>query len=167
MLLREPLFPGNDYIHQLKLIIKFLGTPKQEDIEFVKNAKALRFLTKLAISKPKKWKDVFAGDDGINLEAIDLLSQMLLFNPAKRISIERALQHPYLATFYDPADITEAPAFDFGFDLPDDELSKEALIELLCEDIEAFHPGKIPRKMPTIGNNTSRFFGMGMTASAS
>jgi len=59
MLQREPLFPGNDYIHQLKLIIKFMGTPKQEDIEFVKNPKALRFLTKLPIYKPNKLEEVF------------------------------------------------------------------------------------------------------------
>jgi len=30
MLGRKPLFPGNDYIHQLKLITKLLGTPSAE-----------------------------------------------------------------------------------------------------------------------------------------
>lgn len=167
MLLREPLFPGNDYIHQLKLIIKFLGTPKQEDIAFVKNVKALRFLAKLSISKPKKWRDVFSGND-VNPLAIDLLTRMLMFNPAKRISVEEALQHPYLATFYDAVDITPSPPFDFSFDLPDDELSKEALVDLLCEDVEHFHPSLaalIPP--PAVSGSSSRFFRMGMTASAS
>ncbi|KAI9996708.1 hypothetical protein PInf_014451 [Phytophthora infestans] len=143
MLLREPLFPGNDYLHQLKLIIKFLGTPKQEDIGFVKNTKALRFLTKLAISKPKKWRDVFAtsgAENSVSAEAIDLLSKMLLFNPDKRISVDAALRHPYLATFFDENDLVSSKPFDFSFDLPDDQLSKDALINLLCEDIEHFHP---------------------------
>ncbi|KAJ8531900.1 hypothetical protein ON010_g14060 [Phytophthora cinnamomi] len=171
MLLREPLFPGNDYLHQLKLIIKFLGTPKQEDIGFVKNTKALRFLTKLAISKPKKWHDVFAGsgtENAVSSEAIDLLSKMLLFNPEKRISVDTALRHPYLATFFDENDLVVSSSFDFSFDLPDDQLSKDALINLLCEDIEQFHP-PVPTSIAPLplGAAASRFFRMGMTASAS
>ncbi|KAE9238954.1 Mitogen-activated protein kinase 4 [Phytophthora fragariae] len=171
MLLREPLFPGNDYLHQLKLIIKFLGTAKQEDIGFVKNTKALRFLTKLAISKPKKWRDVFAGsgaENAVSSEAIDLLGKMLLFNPEKRISVDAALRHPYLATFFDENDLVVSTPFDFSFDLPDDQLSKDALINLLCEDIEQFHP-PVPTSiapMP-LSAAASRFFRMGMTASAS
>jgi len=36
--------------------------------------------------------------------AIDLLSQMLCFDPAKRMSCEQALNHPYLQVWHDPAD---------------------------------------------------------------
>ncbi|KAG7399684.1 hypothetical protein PHYBOEH_008191 [Phytophthora boehmeriae] len=171
MLLREPLFPGNDYLHQLKLIIKFLGTPKQEDIDFVKNTKALRFLTKLAISKPKKWHDVFASSGAavaVSSEAIDLLSKMLLFNPEKRISVDAALRHPYLSTFFDENDLVRSQPFDFSFDLPDEKLTKDALIDLLCEDIEQFHPPVPVSTAPAPMNGAAnRFFRMGMTASAS
>lgn len=62
MLQREPLLPGKDYIHQLKLIIRFLGTPKHEDTEFVKNSKAVRFLSRLPISKGVKLKDALPGN---------------------------------------------------------------------------------------------------------
>ncbi|GLE02382.1 hypothetical protein PINS_up011220 [Pythium insidiosum] len=188
MLLREPLFPGNDYIHQLKLIVKFLGTPKQEDTAFVKNAKARRFLTKLAISKPKKWRDVLSDD--VNPLAIDLLRQMLVFNPEKRISVDAALRHPYLATFFDAADLSPAAPMDFSFDLPDDQLSRDRLVALLSQDIAFFHPPPParmtvplipPRRRPAtattttgananptaraMGDASTRFYGMTALAS--
>ncbi|RHY35192.1 hypothetical protein DYB32_000323 [Aphanomyces invadans] len=137
MIQREPLFPGNDYIHQLKLIIKFMGTPKVDEVEFVKNAKAQRFLTKLPIYKPSKFEDVFPA---ANEQAIDLLRQMLVFNPAKRISVLDALHHPYLEAFFDAADLVVSPPFDFGFDIPDDKLTRDALVSLLMQDIATFHP---------------------------
>ena len=36
--------------------------------------------------------------------AIDLLKKFLTFDPTKRITIDKALQHPYLANLYDPTD---------------------------------------------------------------
>ncbi|KAG9414137.1 hypothetical protein AC1031_013347 [Aphanomyces cochlioides] len=137
MIQREPLFPGNDYIHQLKLIIKFMGTPKQDEVDFVKNAKAQRFLSKLPIYKASKFQEAFPT---ANAQAIDLLERMLVFNPAKRISVMDALHHPYLEAFYDAADLLESSPFDFGFDIPDDQLTRDALVDLLMEDIATFHP---------------------------
>ena len=37
---RKPLFPGKDYVDQLKLIIKTLGTPSDDDLSFINSAKA-------------------------------------------------------------------------------------------------------------------------------
>ena len=44
LLYRKPLFPGKDYIHQLKLIIKTLGSPTDEDLEFISIAKGRAFI---------------------------------------------------------------------------------------------------------------------------
>ena len=93
------MLPEKDYIHQLKLIVKFLGKPKQEDTEFVKNTKAMRFLAKLPIPKGVKMNTAFPN---ANKDALDLLENMLVFNPNKRISVLEALNHPYFAAFLIP-----------------------------------------------------------------
>jgi serine/threonine protein kinase len=38
ILLRRPFLQGRDYLHQLKLIIKLVGKPKEEDLGFLQNA---------------------------------------------------------------------------------------------------------------------------------
>lgn len=38
-------------------------------------------------------------------QARDLLSKMLVIDPAKRISVDEALQHPYINVWYDPAEV--------------------------------------------------------------
>lgn len=38
-------------------------------------------------------------------QARDLLSKMLIIDPAKRISVDEALQHPYINVWYDPAEV--------------------------------------------------------------
>lgn len=40
---------------------------------------------------------------------IDLLNRMLQFDPRRRITVEQALQHPYLAEMHDEACEASAP----------------------------------------------------------
>lgn len=37
-------------------------------------------------------------------QARDLLSNMLVIDPDKRISVDEALRHPYITVWYDPAE---------------------------------------------------------------
>ena len=50
---RKPLFPGDDYIHQLQIITAVLGTPSEADLHFVTSKKALRFMKRATENIPQ------------------------------------------------------------------------------------------------------------------
>eukprot|EP00871_Galdieria_phlegrea_P000372 jgi/Galph1/1335/GphlegSOOS_G5968.1 len=128
---RRPLFPGKDYMHQLRLITDILGTPSAQDIEYVESDKALRFIRSLPKKSPVPWKKLYpeASD-----QALDLLDRMLLFDPRKRCSVEEALAHPYLSSLHDPSDepLCESK-FSFEFDSP--RVTKDQLKRMMWEEI--------------------------------
>lgn len=49
---------------------------------------------------------------------------MLAFDPAKRCTVEQALEHPYLASLHDPEEEPVANS-SFNFDFENYELNKE------------------------------------------
>ena len=75
-----------------------------------------------------------------------MLQTMLVFHPGKRITVEEALAHPYLASLHDPSDEPLAHA-EFSFDFERMPLTKQALRELLTAEMLCFHPD-IARDQP-------------------
>ena len=73
-----------------------------------------------------------------NKDCLDLLDKMLIINPAKRITAEEALKHPYLESLHDDAD---EPVFkgelDFNFEF-DPNITLDELRELILEEINYY-----------------------------
>ncbi|KAI9912852.1 hypothetical protein PsorP6_005789 [Peronosclerospora sorghi] len=136
MLGRRPLFPGHDYLHQLKIIMDVVGSPSEDSLDFITNPKAKRFI----LRQPKKPKVPLSSVyPRATPQCLDLLEKMLVFDPRKRITIQQALAHPYLALVRDRSVEKSCPApFDFAFENTD--LTKQKLQELIFEDVCAFHP---------------------------
>ncbi|KAF4316101.1 hypothetical protein BBO99_00005373 [Phytophthora kernoviae] len=151
MLGRRPLFPGHDYLHQLKIIMDVVGSPSEDSLDFITNPKAKRFI----LRQPKKPKVPLSSVyPRATPQCLDLLEKMLVFDPRKRITIQEALAHPYLSLVRDRAVEKTCPtAFDFAFENTD--LTKQKLQELIFEDVCAFHPdARIPDPVvPAAGNN--------------
>lgn len=72
-------------------------------------------------------------------QALDLLDKMLVFDPAKRISVQEALAHPWLAALHDESDepVADVP---FTFDVPG-HLQPQAAAALMLKEVQRFHPG--------------------------
>ncbi|DAZ97023.1 TPA: hypothetical protein N0F65_012892 [Lagenidium giganteum] len=133
---RKPLFPGDDYIHQLQIICDKLGTPREEELHFVTSEKARRFMKNQPMKPGIPFAKLFPS---AKPAAIDLLEKMLVFDPSKRISVEQALEHPYLESLHNAEDepVADRP---FSFDFEKEDLTKTRLQELILEEILKFHP---------------------------
>ena len=113
--------------HQLTLILDVLGTPTMEDYYGIKSRRAREYIRSLPFKKKIPFRALFPKSNEL---ALDLLEKLLAFNPAKRISVEDALRHPYLEPYHDPEDEPTAPPIPdgfFDFDKNKDALSKEQL----------------------------------------
>jgi mitogen-activated protein kinase 15 len=94
LLLGKPVFPGTSTLNQLDRVMELIGRPTQDDIEAIDCPLANTMLESLPPTKPKRLRDMFptASDD-----ALDLLKNLMQFNPSKRLTAEQALKHPYVA----------------------------------------------------------------------
>jgi len=98
MLDGKPLFAGEDYDHQLTLILDTLGTPLTDDLNAIKSKRARQHIRNLP-SKPKvPWKELFPKVSNLSH---DILERLLAFNPNNAMSVEGALKHPYLKSYHD------------------------------------------------------------------
>ncbi|KAG6600591.1 Mitogen-activated protein kinase 7, partial [Cucurbita argyrosperma subsp. sororia] len=113
---RTPIFPGTNCLNQLELIIEVLCSPKEADIEFIDNLKSIQFIKAMPSSKGK----------------------MLVFDPRKRITVNEALQHPYMFELYDT---TFNPTDEVPLSLDIDEsLDEHEIREIILTEMLYYHP---------------------------
>ncbi|RMC13695.1 hypothetical protein DUI87_08773 [Hirundo rustica rustica] len=147
------LFPGTDRIlpsshsdpniDQWNKVIEQLGTPCPEFMKklqptvrnYVENRPKYAGLT-----FPKLFPDsLFPADSEHNKlkasQARDLLSKMLVIDPAKRISVDEALQHPYINVWYDPAEVEAPPPQIYDKQLDEREHTIEEWKELIYKEV--------------------------------
>ncbi|XP_042400682.1 mitogen-activated protein kinase 1-like [Zingiber officinale] len=131
---RKPLFPGRDHTNQLNLLMGVIGTPDEADLTFL-SENARRYLRHLPRHPRQSFPQKFPH---IHPTAIDLVERMLTFDPRKRITVEDALAHPYLASLHDISDepVCNVP---FNFDFEQAALSEEQMKELIYKEALAFN----------------------------
>lgn len=125
------------YIEQVNLIISIRGTPDVDTKTYITNEYALKYIDSLPQKGKVPLEELFPG---IPRDALDLLDKMLDLNPVRRITVEDALNHPFLASMHDPDD---EPSFegtiDFSFE-EDPSLNLEKLKRLILKEISSYNP---------------------------
>ena len=152
LLLRKPLLPGKDPENQLDMIFSLFGTPPDDDISSIPNARSRRMMDRLPRKTAKDLKVIFKGS---NPKAVDLLRRMLEFSPEKRITVEDALAHPYLERLHCPEDEPAAEllsAYDFQFE--DEALGLGPIKNLIYEEILLYH---FPDRLRTYEEQKAEF----------
>ncbi|SBO19514.1 mitogen-activated protein kinase 1, putative [Plasmodium knowlesi strain H] len=141
LLLGRPLFRGNSTMNQLEKIIQLIGKPTKKDMEDIKSPFTDTIISSFVDIKRKNFSDIFSK---ASVEALDLLKQLLQFNPTKRISAENALKHKYVEQFHS---IIDEPVCRHIITIPVDDSTKYRVSfyrNIVYYDImrrKKYHPG--------------------------
>lgn len=127
------LFPGNDYIDQLKRIMEVVGTPTPDLLQKICSEHAQKYIQSLPYMPAQDLEKIFRGANPL---AVDLLKRMLVLDCDGRISASEALAHPYFSQYHDPEDEPEAPPYDQTLESKDRTL--EEWKELVFEEVNTF-----------------------------
>ncbi|KHG05791.1 Mitogen-activated protein kinase 4 [Gossypium arboreum] len=164
MMTRQPLFPGRDYVHQLRLITEcedlliasynaiwfmfwpvplhplvLIGSPDDSSLGFLRSDNARRYVRQLPQYPRQNFSVRFPN---MSPGAVDLLEKMLIFDPHRRITVDEALCHPYLAPLHD---INEEPVCPrpFSFDFEQPSFTEENIKELIYRESVKYNPDPI------------------------
>jgi mitogen-activated protein kinase 1/3 len=156
---RSPLFPGTScfplspdrsnnvkrggFPHssqdQLNVIFSVLGTPKEEDFEFVTDQKALEYLKSFPFKKAVDLNEIYPAATS---DAIDLLKKCLEFNPRKRITLDDAINHPFCTKVRDKTkEVVCTTPCHLDFE-KEGELNVDRLRQLFLEEIKNYSKKK-------------------------
>ncbi|CAN1300574.1 Mitogen-activated protein kinase 4 [Linum perenne] len=133
---REPLFPGKDYVHQLRLITELIGSPDDASLGFLRSDNARRYVRQLPQFRKQNFSTRFPS---MSPGAVDLLEKMLVFDPNKRITVDDALCHPYLSVLHDINDEPVSPA-PFHFDFEHPSCTEDHIKDLIWRESVKFNP---------------------------
>ncbi|CAF1367578.1 unnamed protein product [Rotaria sordida] len=137
---RKPIFSGTNTIAQIQLIFIILGTPSKSYLSSLHSDCFRRLILSVGHRQPANFKALYpnATDDGV-----DLLRQLLVFDPEQRISATIALKHNFVNEFLIKLDDNDdcmiendVEKFDFGFE--SEKWTLNQLQKAIHEEIDHF-----------------------------
>jgi len=96
------IFKSGSIRNQLELIIKVLGKPNREEIASLKTDLAAGYFQRELIFDEQI--DLKSFLYNVPSDAFDLILQLIVFNPSKRLTAKEGLKHKYFKEFHNPDD---------------------------------------------------------------
>ncbi|XP_047122580.1 mitogen-activated protein kinase 14 isoform X1 [Hydra vulgaris] len=127
------LFPGDNEIDQITMIMELVGKPNDDFLDKMTSVQARSYIKFMPNYVPQDFNKVFPI---ATAQARNILQQMLVFDPEKRLSAEQCLQHPYFIHWHDPDDEPTAPFFEKVSEL--NECTVDAIKLLMLNEIRNF-----------------------------
>ncbi|TMW55674.1 hypothetical protein Poli38472_010556 [Pythium oligandrum] len=137
LLNRKPLFPGTDFMDQLTRVFKVVAIPDKDQRGYTIEKDALKFLQSLAPTPENAMDKLFKHAPA---PALDLLRQLLCFNPKERLSAEAALAHPFFEGVQEEwgeiKTLKLGHSLEFAFE--QQSLPLATLRQYICNEVRAF-----------------------------
>ncbi|CAF0730753.1 unnamed protein product [Rotaria sordida] len=147
LILLKPLFSGKVTINQLNRIFDIIGTPDSKTLQEICIPEASAYISRMRPKPKTNFNELFGfkydpltetSISGVSPEGVDLLDQLLSFDPRQRPTVEQALSHPFLEFYHDPND---EPTIEPLIDEHEDAVcSKEQWKATIWRMIEGFIP---------------------------
>lgn len=142
MILRKPLFNGKDYRDQIKQILAVLGTPSEEELQWLpEGGEGRRYLKKFDFVEKVSWEQALPQ---VSEQTRDAVQAMLHFDPGARIIVQEAMRLPYFENLYKMEDAEVVLAkIDWSFD--DFRPTRSLLQKYIYDECASFHPEILER----------------------
>ncbi|UJR34371.1 hypothetical protein I4U23_021779 [Adineta vaga] len=160
MIRGQVIFPGSDHIDQWNKIIEQLGTPAREFLSrlqptvrnYVENRPKYTGYTLDRLFPDQ----LFPPDsDQSKLTASlarDLLGRMLIIDPDKRMSVDEALNHPYINVWFEDSEVNAPAPGHYNHVVDEREFTVDQWKELIFHEVIKYESEQIQKH--TNGNNT-------------
>ncbi|CAF0788097.1 unnamed protein product [Rotaria sordida] len=156
LILLKPLFPGETTYNQLNKIFDIIGTPDSKTLQETCTPEVSAYMSRLELKPKKNFNELFGYQidpstgktiSGVSAQGVDLLDQLLSFDPRQRPTAEQALDHPFLECCHDPNDEpTIEPLID---EYQNAEYTEEEWKSIIWQMVEGFIP-------PSWANNDAK-----------
>ena len=124
-------------------MLNVIGSPNEHEIEAITRRNSKTFLKSLEVKPAAELEKLFPDASKV---AVDLLEQMLVFDPTKRITVEAALEHPYFSNLHCLEDEvsfriqpTTLPVSRFDFLFESQPLVAKEFRDLVFDEIKYYY----------------------------